>query len=53
MNPSPTSTIIHMGNRVSFVPSSRPTLPVLETDYYEADPKHHVISSVNSVKNLY
>lgn len=50
MNPSPTSTIMRMSNLVLSIPPSLPTLPVYQMDYYEANPKHHVILSVNSDK---
>lgn len=50
MNPSPTSTIIHMGNVVSSIPPSLPKLPVLKMVCHGANPKHHAISSVNSVE---
>lgn len=42
--------MVHTVDLVLFIPSSFPTLLVLEMDYYKANPKHHVISSVNSVK---
>lgn len=53
MNPSPTSIITHMGNLVLSTLPSLPTHPVYKMDYYEANPKHLVISSVNPDKTLY
>ena len=47
MNLSPTSTITHMGNLVLSMPPFLPTLPVYKMDYYEANPKQLVLSSVN------
>lgn len=42
-----------MGNLVLSTLPSLPTHPVYKMDYYEANPKHLVISSVNPDKTLY